>query len=135
MSTPDPYAFVFKGLLAEEALDKAGRAVARRSDDIRLAELEGVLALTFVDDEFRVPARERAVVYTAIASFENFVRSLVKKVLLDEYKLIGGSKELARAFARKPSRVSKKSRLSNGTRIGATVRCTSSTFLSSIASS
>lgn len=86
MSAPDTYAFVFKGLLAEEALDKAGRAASRRSDETRLAELESVLALAYIDDEFRVPAREMSVAYTAIAAFENSVRSLVKKVLIDEYK-------------------------------------------------
>jgi Swt1-like HEPN len=101
VSTPDPYAFVFKGLLAEEALDKAGRAVARRSDDVRLAELEAVLALSFVDDEFRVPAREMAVVYTAIASFENSVRSLVKKVLLDEYKADWWTKGVSEGIRKK----------------------------------
>jgi hypothetical protein len=86
MTTPDPYAFVFKGLLAEEALDKAGRQSSRRTDDARLAELESVVALSFVDNEFRVPAKEMAVIYTAIAAFENSVRSLVKKVLLEEFK-------------------------------------------------
>jgi hypothetical protein len=82
----DPYSFVFKGLLAEEALDKAGRTVARQSDDARLADLEVALSLNYIDDEFRVPAKEMSVVYTAIAAFENSVRSLVKKVLLEEFK-------------------------------------------------
>lgn len=86
MSAQDTYSFVFKGLLAEEALDKAGRQAAHRADDERLAGLEGVLSLGYIDDEFRIPAREMSVVYTAIAAFENSVRSLVKKVLLDEYK-------------------------------------------------
>lgn len=101
MSTPDPYAFVFKGLLAEEALDKAGRAVARRSDDAHLAELEAVLALSYVDDEFRVPAREMSVVYTAIAAFENSVRSLVKKVLLDEFKAEWWTKGVSEGIRKK----------------------------------
>lgn len=101
MSTPDPYAFVFKGLLAEEALDKAGRAVARRSDDAHLAELEVVLALSYVDDEFRVPAREMSVVYTAIAAFENSVRSLVKKVLLDEFKAEWWTKGVSEGIRKK----------------------------------
>lgn len=86
MKGEDFYAFVFKGLLTEEALDRAGRATARKSDDARLADLETVLALHFVDEEFRAPAREMAVVYTAIAAFENSVRSFVKKVLIDEFK-------------------------------------------------
>jgi hypothetical protein len=101
VSTPDPYAFVFKGLLAEEALDKAGRAVARRSDDAHLAELEAVLALSYVDDEFRVPAREMSVVYTAIAAFENSVRSLVKKVLLDEFKAEWWTKGVSEGIRKK----------------------------------
>lgn len=86
MSAIDPYAFVFKGLLAEEALDKAGRVASRRTDDVRLVELEGMLALSFIDDEFQVPAREMSAIYIAIAAFENSVRSLVKKVLIEEFK-------------------------------------------------
>jgi hypothetical protein len=86
MRVVDAYAFVFKGLLSEEALDKAGRATSRKTDDARLAELESVLSLQFVDEEFRAPAREMAVVYTAIAAFENSVRTFVKKVLLEEFK-------------------------------------------------
>jgi hypothetical protein len=94
-----------------------------------------LLALTFVDDEFRVPAREMAVVYTAIASFENSVRSLVKKVLLDEYKAEWWIKGVSEGIRKKAESRQQESRLSSGTLTGATIRCTSSTSLSSIASS
>jgi len=101
MTSPDPYSFVFKGLLAEEALDKAGRSALRQTDDVRLGGLEGVLALSYLDDEFRVPAREMSVVYTAIAAFENSVRSLVKKVLIEEYKADWWAKGVSEGIRKK----------------------------------
>jgi hypothetical protein len=101
MKGPDPYAFVFKGLLAEEAADKAGRLDSRRADDVRLAELELVLALGFLDDEFRVPAREMSIIYTAIAAFENSVRSLVRKVLIEEFKADWWTKGVSEGIRKK----------------------------------
>jgi hypothetical protein len=101
MKASEAYAFVFKGLLAEEAADKAGRATSRRMDDVRLAELESVLALNFVDDEFRVPAREMAVAYTAIAAFENAARSLVRKVLIEEFKAEWWTKGVSEGIRKK----------------------------------
>jgi hypothetical protein len=97
----DPYSFVFKGLLAEEALDRAGRTSARRADDARVAELEGVLALGFIEEEFRAPAREMAIVYTAIAAFENSVRSLVRKVLIEEFKAEWWTKGVSESVRKK----------------------------------
>jgi hypothetical protein len=76
------YSFVLKGLLTEEALDRAGRINSRtiRVDEIELARLVGLDAL----DEQRVnAARAMAVIYTAIAAFENSVRELISKTLLE----------------------------------------------------
>jgi len=101
MSALDPYAFVFKGLLAEEALDRAGRRRSHSPDDARLAELDGILAMNFLDEEFRVPAREMAVVYTAVAAFENSVRSLVRKVLIEEFKADWWTKGVAEGIRKK----------------------------------
>lgn len=77
------YDFVLRGLLTEEALDKAGRNASKLKgfDDLGIAQS---LSLDVLDDEKVRNARLMAVVYTAIAAFENSVRDLVKRVLLEE---------------------------------------------------
>lgn len=77
------YAFAFRGLLTDEALDRIGRTSRFGAQDIKIAKFEQSLGLKYVDEEFLIPALQMAVVYTAIAAFENLVRSLVKKVLLE----------------------------------------------------
>lgn len=76
------YEFAFRGFLAEEALDSAGRIhpnVAGALDESVALRL-GVDAL---DETFVAPARQMAVVYMAIAAFENSVRKLITTILLD----------------------------------------------------
>ena len=77
------YAFAFKGILAEEALDSVGRRHRRHSvaldDDYRK-----VLSLDLLDDELVASARSMATVYAAIAAFENSVRKLITTVLLEQ---------------------------------------------------
>jgi len=77
------YSFVFRGVLAEEALDKAGRIAFRRIEGFAPEELSAELALSYIDGDFLLPARRMSVVYTAISAFENSARSLVKKILLE----------------------------------------------------
>lgn len=78
------YDFALRGLLAEEALDKAGRLSKNLSglDDVEIGE---ALSLHLLDDERLKRARRMAIVYSAIATFENSVRDLLIKVLLAEY--------------------------------------------------
>jgi hypothetical protein len=85
VSADQVYAFVFRGLLAEEALDKAGRATFQRLEGFSPEELSGELALSYIDQDFLVPARRMSLVYTAISAFENSVRSLTKKILLEAH--------------------------------------------------
>lgn len=77
------YAFAFRGLLAEEALDKAGR-LSRLSQSVALdqAVAESV-ALEILDEDLVGRARRMATAYTAIAAFENSVREFVSKRLLE----------------------------------------------------
>lgn len=77
------YEFAFRGFLAEEALDSAGRIhpnVAGALDE-SVAERLGVDAL---DETFVSSARQMAVVYMAIAAFENSVRKLITTILLEK---------------------------------------------------
>jgi len=78
------YSFVFRGLLTEEALDKAGRKI--KSNYSEEWELDTVkrLGIPLLDESLVVKSRKMAVVYTAICSFENSVRDFIEKKLLEE---------------------------------------------------
>jgi hypothetical protein len=79
------YAFVFRGLLAEEALDGEGR-VNRRLRGMSDAEIAKSLSIDLLDDIQVANARVNAIAYVAIAAFENSVRSLVTKTMVERYK-------------------------------------------------
>ena len=80
------YSFVFRGLLTEEALDKAGRANRHKFSQEEEAELMKTLCYDDFDEDLLSKAKKMSVVYTAICAFENTVRDFVSKVLLDHYK-------------------------------------------------
>ncbi|MDP1793785.1 MAG: hypothetical protein Q8K63_06565 [Acidimicrobiales bacterium] len=83
MTVPEGiYDFVYRGQLAEEALDRAGRAHAALG--LLDEEIADKVSLRLLDDRFVDDARRMATVYTAIAAFENTVRDLVQRVLLDQ---------------------------------------------------
>jgi len=73
---------VFRGLLTEEALDRAGRS---RGGVAGASAVEVAEALNFelIDAELLEAATGMGTVYAAIAAFENSVRRFVTKVLLD----------------------------------------------------
>lgn len=76
------YDFVYRGLLAEQALDRTGHT--QRVVGLLDADIAGRLSLDLLDERFVEQARRMATVYTAIAAFENTVRDLVQRTLLDE---------------------------------------------------
>lgn len=78
----DAYSFVYRGMLTQEALDSAGRAKAK-THDMADAEIGGLLSLDTLNEDFVADARGMAIVYTAIAAFENSVRSLVSSTPLE----------------------------------------------------
>jgi hypothetical protein len=75
------YEFVYRGHLAEEAMDRVGRVRRRQSGD---AQVAASLSLELLDADLVDDAQRMAVVYTAIAAFENGVRRFVKKIMLEE---------------------------------------------------
>lgn len=87
MSSQDSklYEFVFRGLLAEEALDRSGRK-NKHMIDLADEDIANSLALNSLDDIHVANAKSMAVVYTAIAAFESSVRSLVTKMLVEKYQ-------------------------------------------------
>lgn len=76
------YNFVFRALLAEEALDAAGRL---RRGDVDGSQIAEALSLELFDEDLLRQAELMSTVYTAIAAFEMSVRRFVKKVLMDTY--------------------------------------------------
>ncbi|MBS3903633.1 MAG: hypothetical protein KGZ30_04670 [Anaplasmataceae bacterium] len=84
MEHDDLYAFAFRGLLAEEALDKAGRKPKSNfSKDWEEATARR-LGILLLDESLVIKSRKMAVIYTAICAFENSVREFVEKKLLEE---------------------------------------------------
>lgn len=81
-SSPQVYSFVFRGMLAEEALDRAGRKRREISGVLDEQIVEKVSA-DLLDEELVAKARRMAAVYTAIAAFENSVRALVSSTMLE----------------------------------------------------
>ena len=82
MSSDRIYDFVFKGLLTEEALDRAGRR-SKNFNDLADTEIAKALSIDLLDDDLIENAKSMAVVYTATAAFENSVRGLIKNILLE----------------------------------------------------
>lgn len=78
------YSFVFKGLLTEEALDKAGRKNKTHFSEEEAKMISSTLAIDEMDDTFVIRSKKMAIVYTAIAAFENSVRAFIEKKLLEE---------------------------------------------------
>ena len=79
------YPFVYRGLLTEESLDKAGRKTTYKfgSKDAQL--INDKLSLHMLDDEMIAPAQRMALVYTAIHAFENTVRDFVRLAMVEAY--------------------------------------------------
>lgn len=77
------YDFVYRGHLAEQALDDVGRC-NRRLAEFESVETARILSLDILDDQHVDNARAMANVYVAIAAFENSVRALISSVLLEQ---------------------------------------------------
>ncbi|MBT6227133.1 MAG: hypothetical protein HOI47_10790 [Candidatus Scalindua sp.] len=77
------YEFVFKGLLTEEALDRAGRK-NRSSLELGNEEIAEALSVSALPADLTQEAAKMAIVYTAIAAFENMVRELISGVLIED---------------------------------------------------
>lgn len=79
----DLYSFVYRGVLAEEALRHA--VPAQDSDPKEPeADIQRRMPLEAMDDALVQAARKMAWVYVAIAAFENGVRSFIEERLLEK---------------------------------------------------
>ncbi len=77
------YEFAFRGFLAEQALDAAGRQHPNVSAAAEL-DLAQLVALDALDETFVSTSRRMSIVYTAIAAFEMSARKLLASVLLEQ---------------------------------------------------
>lgn len=76
------YEFAFRGFLAEEGLDKAGR-MHPNLVGVLDEEYSQRLGIELLDEQFVGSARQMAMVYMAITAFENSVRKFISAVLLE----------------------------------------------------
>lgn len=76
------YAFAFRGLLTDQNLERTPRLRRKSHGDLDLEAVKR-LPIDLLDEEMVDRARRMAVVYVAIASFENTVREFVSKRLLE----------------------------------------------------
>lgn len=105
------YPFIYRGILTEESLDKAGRIQRRK---FRVADEEDInkkLALEMLDDEAIENARRMALVYTAIHAFENMVREFVKIAMVEAYQETWWEKVSSRIQKKVQSRTEDESKL------------------------
>jgi hypothetical protein len=79
------YTFVYRGLLTEESLDKAGRRRRRHFGAEEAAKIRASLSFEMLDTDFLADADRMAIVYTAIHAFENTVRQLVRKAMAEAH--------------------------------------------------
>lgn len=76
------YEFVYRGQLADEALDRAGRTKFAHAIESE-AKMSEKLSLGVLDDGLVAGARHMSTVYTAVAAFENSARTLVSSTMLE----------------------------------------------------
>ena len=80
ITSDEIYNFAFRGLLAEEALDKAGRK-SKLASDFDDADIIRSISLDLLDEDLVREAKKMCIVYTAINAFENSIRQLIAKEL------------------------------------------------------
>lgn len=85
--TTDLYSFVFRGQLAEEALDKAGRKKYSTEEDAFFSEeLAKKLHFNEIDSKYVEQSKTMLTVFATITAFENATREFVYSVLIEKYK-------------------------------------------------
>lgn len=79
------YTFVYRGVLTDESLDKAGRQSRARMGSPDLERIRSALAFELLDPDLITIANEMATIYTAVHAFENSVRLFVSAGMVEEF--------------------------------------------------
>ena len=82
----DLYSFAFRGLLAEEALDKAGRKKYSTEEAYFSENLAKKLHFDEIDPKYVEQSKAMITVFATITAFENATREFVFSVLIEHYK-------------------------------------------------
>ena len=80
------YTFVYRGVLTQESLDKAGRRERLSFGPEDVERMRAALSLDLLDGDRLVKAERMAVIYTAIHAFENSVRHFVSVAMAEEHE-------------------------------------------------
>jgi hypothetical protein len=79
------YNFVYKGILTDESLDKAGRKRRKLLGQEEAESIRKILSYEMLDQELIINAEKMSTIYIAIYTFENMVREFVKNALIETY--------------------------------------------------
>lgn len=82
----DLYNFVYRGVLADESLDKAGRKSRTVLGPADAERIRSALAFDLLDTDRIASAERMAIIYTAIHAFENSVRHFVSTGMAEAHK-------------------------------------------------
>lgn len=88
----DLYDFIFRGVLTNASLDKAGRKKITNFGKEDEYALMKALSFEMLDSDNLQTAKHMAIVYIALHAFENSVRDLVKAAMTEKYLEIWWSK-------------------------------------------
>lgn len=80
------YTFVYRGLLTDESLDKAGRRSRPLFGQAEADSTRAALSLDLLDNDRIADAEKMAIIYTAIHAFENSVRHFVSGAMAEKHE-------------------------------------------------
>lgn len=81
----DLYSFIYRGVLTEQSLDRIGRQRRRHFGAEESAAMRRSLSFEMLHADALADAQRMATVYTAIHAFENMVRALASKAMLEKH--------------------------------------------------
>lgn len=81
----DIYNFVYRGILTDESLDKAGRTRRKIIGPQDSEKLRKALSYEMMEAEYLFQAEEMSIVYIALHAFENIIRDFVKKAMAEHF--------------------------------------------------
>lgn len=82
----DLYSFAFRGILTDEALDKAGRKKYNTEEAFFSENLAKILHFDEIDTKYVEQSKTMLTVFATITAFENATREFVYSVLFDAYQ-------------------------------------------------
>lgn len=127
------YDFVYRGVLTDESLDKAGRKLRASFGPVDAERVRTALSFELLDVERLASAERMAIVYTAIHAFENSVRHFVGAAMAETHAEEWWSKVPTKVQTKAQKRIEDEAKFRwHGTRGGAEIEYCDFGDLSSI---